>query len=376
MKGENEIVLKRKLRSETFNLLMTVSKFEAQDEIIAILKLFEQYGSITQEVLNTELLHVPPDSQYGKNVLKVVESYGLITGIPKGRFELTETGEEALSLRKIPVPKRGVFNVILSKDPLLPVDVVDITDTDKSDFSGYTKRDITRLPDEFLKKLESWSGRPIELPARNMMSAIVHNYSEQGIKNNFPHDFTISLRLMEKKDPELHFSGSSDIQLSAPKNLGYLSTMEEILNSEGKLTIIGDSPTLLVKADKLTILEMTQFEKNFKIDNPTLEKYGKFDPTEIWGFRIFPSDVSEAMKWGWKILIESIDKFIEPEQYEELVEEISRKFEPRYSADTIYRSLPTYERAIEGATSGDKKYNSAYWYLLAPFDLSPRRGKN
>jgi len=374
LKKPLEINLRRKLQCESYDLMMTVSKFEGQNELLAILKLFEEHGSVTQSIVNEELLSQPASSQYGQNVLSVVESYGLIRqGTRMGKYELTETGKDALEMNKIPFPNKGPFNILISHDPLLPYEILDIRDTDQTDFDGQSEKSLSGLPGEFLEILKKWSKKTLALSARNLETVIVVEFNPTGIKTRYKGDYGLSLQVRYGKKPELYFTGKSEIRIKSPNDLDSLDILNELLNKQGKLTVQQGEPVLLVGTAGLTMSDLGNFSKNYNISDPGLENYGTFEPVSVNNLRIFPSSLSEAKKWAWKLVFDGLDHYIGKRQYDELVEATCRKFEPYYNAQNLMSGMPDYERVIEMAKNGDAELRKSYWYLVAPIDLSPGR---
>lgn len=368
-----EISLNRKLSCESYSLIMTVSKFEGQDEILAVLKLFEEHESVAKSTVNTELLSQPAESNYGQNVLKAVELYGLIRNASRGRYDLTEMGRSALDLKKVPLPNRGLFEVMVSYDPLLLVEILDIVDVEQDGLPNLLSKRIEELPEELNKTLDRRSNRILFLAARSREAAVIVEYSRNGAKAQYKGNLGISLKLKYGEQPKLYFNGKTVLQIDAPKDIDSFTAIMQLLEEEGELRLINNELTLLVRTADLTSSELRNFKKTFKVSKPSIERYGTFEPLEVDNLKIAPVDLAEANKWARKLLLESIDQYVGEKQYNTLIEEICNQFKPLYDPIDISSNLPDYRSAIKSALRGERDFNKSFWYLVAPRDLSPRR---
>lgn len=370
-----EINLRRKLTCESYNLMMTISKFEGQNEILAILKLFDEHRSVTKSIVNEELLSQPANSQYGQNVLSAVESYGLIKQNSKGgKYELTDTGNNALDIGKIPFPNRGIFNVLVSYDSLLPREILYIGEIGGGDFAENTNnKSIKSLPSRFSEILEKWLNKTLTLPASNSENVIINKYSPTGINTEYNANFGLSLKVIYGEKPRLYLTGKSDVSLISPNGLDSFNIMKELMKEEGSLKIKEEEPTLLVGIAGLSIADIRAFSRTYNLVDPKLENYGNFEQVRVNNLKIFPKSLLEAKKWAQKLVIDGLDHYVGKTQYDELVRSKCRRFEPTYNFDNIVDGIPSYERAKKMAKSGDAEFKNAFWYLIAPSDLSPRR---
>ena len=370
-----EINLRRKLTCESYNLMMTISKFEGQNEILAILKLFDEHRSVTKSIVNEELLSQPANSQYGQNVLSAVESYGLIKqGSKVGKYELTDTGNNALDIGKIPFPNRGIFSVLVSYDSLLSGEILYIREIGGGDFSENTNnKSIKSLPGRFIEILEKWLNKTLTLPASNSENVIINKYSPTGINTEYNANFGLSLKVIYGEKPRLYLTGKSDVSLISPNGLDSFNIMKELMKEEGSLKIKEEEPTLLVGIAGLSIADIRAFSRTYNLFDPKLENYGNFEQVRVNNLKIFPKSLLEAKKWAQKLVIDGLDHYVGKTQYDELVRSKCRRFEPTYNFDNIVDGIPSYERAKKMAKSGDAEFKNAFWYLIAPSDLSPRR---
>ena len=370
-----EINLRRKLTCESYNLMMTISKFEGQNEILAILKLFDEHRSVTKSIVNEELLSQPANSQYGQNVLSAVESYGLIKQNSKGgKYELTDTGNNALDIGKIPFPNRGIFNVLVSYDSLLPREILYIGEIGGGDFAENTNnKSIKSLPSRFSEILEKWLNKTLTLPASNSENVIINKYSPTGINTEYNANFGLSLKVIYGEKPRLYLTGKSDVSLISPNGLDSFNIMKELMKEEGSLKIKEEEPTLLVGIAGLSIADIRAFSRTYNLFDPKLENYGNFEQVRVNNLKIFPKSLLEAKKWAQKLVIDGLDHYVGKTQYDELVRSKCRRFEPTYNFDNIVDGIPSYESAKKMAKSGDAEFKNAFWYLIAPSDLSPRR---
>lgn len=376
MKNPVEIILKRKVKCEAYALVMTVARYGDQSEILAILKLFEEHGSVNKSTVNEELLSQNANSQYGQNVLIVLESLGLIRAKSDlGKYELTEMGDESLKAGKIPYPSRGVSSVLVSSDPLLPAEILDVKDFDVSKTTQESGNNIKALPAEFIGVMKKLSKKTLELPVGNKERIVITDYSESGIRGRCNDDYGLSLRIRYGEKPELYFNSNEDVRIKCPDELESGRILEELLHDYGNLTEKNDEPVLLLRADGLTRSELKTFTKTFNLSGPQIEGYGSFLPLSIRNISIFPETLSEAKKWAWKLVLDSIDRYIGKKEYDEITYKVCLKFADTYSAQNIASSIPNYDNLMKMAKSEDTELKDQFWYIVAPDDLSPRRDR-
>jgi hypothetical protein len=373
MRNPVEINLKRRIEYESYSLMMTVSKFERQNEILAILKLFEDHDTITKSMVNVELLSEPDNSFYGQNILSAVELYGLIKRNPRNPvYSLTEAGSYALKKSKIPLPDRGVFKVLISRDPILAYEILEI----KSIKNGELKRDPEKKLDPFSKEfvniMEKWSDKPIDLPGSNLESVIFKDFDKSGAKIQNNDNYTLSLIVRLEDKPELYFIGKSKVRMEAPDDLDSFKILRELLSKYGNLVIKQGEQVLLLETAGLSIHEIREFSKDFNLAVPKLKHYGTFEAINIKNIKIFPSSVTEAREWAEKLILDGINRYMGEKEYGVLVKTTCKKFEPEYGTQNLMRSMPIYESLVEKALSKEKEMKGLYWYLVAPVDLSPR----
>lgn len=376
MKNPVEIILKRKVKCEAYALIMTVARYGDQSEILAILKLFEEHGSVNKSTVNEELLSQNANSQYGQNVLIVLESLGLIRAkFDSGKYELTEMGDESLKAGKIPYPSRGVSSVLVSSDPLLPAEILDVKDFDVSKTTQESGNNIKALPAEFIGVMKKLSKKTLELPVGNKERIVITDYSESGIRGRCNDDYGLSLRIRYGEKPELYFNSNEDVRIKCPDELESGRILEELLHDYGNMTEKNDEPVLLLRADGLTRSELKTFTKTFNLSGPQIEGYGSFLPLSIRNMSIFPETLSEAKKWAWKLVLGSIDRYIGKKEYDEITYKVCLKFADTYSAQNIASSIPNHDNLMKMAKSEDTELKDQFWYIVAPDDLSPRRDR-
>lgn len=375
MKDPVEVILKRQLQCESFRLIMTVSRFEKQNEILAILKLFVQYGTLTRSTVNRELLKLPDDSYYGENILITLESYGLIKRVMEMKsYALTETGQGALQMKKIPYPTRELFEVVISKDILLSCKILKVNEQDGATYRVNKGEGIKKLPTYLTEIMGRWVKKTLTLPAGNMKRLSITDFSQTGEETTNDFKFEISMVLKYGEKPVLSLKDKSPIRIDFETDLTSFDILKELLDKQGEL-IDRQGPVLLLETKGLSIPELRNFSKNFTLSEPFLKQYGTFQTVTVNSLRIFPSSQSEAVQWAWRLVLDEMNHYIGKKEYNDLVKNVCERFEP-YNVQTLIKSIPDYGEILKRARSGDKELKNQYWYIVAPRDLSPRRSIN
>ena len=376
MKRRAEVILSRRIDTQTLAMMLTVKEFDTHDEILAVLKLFNAHNQITIETVNKELLFMPPDSPYGQNVLRAVEEYGLIKEKREGIFDLTPVGKDAMEREGIPIPKKGVYRVVISDDPLLQYKVLDIQPMESQEDKSRISNSEMDLPETVIKIFEGDMNRTIELALSDLRSVIIEDFGHLGYVLRTSSNPRISLRLTTDGDVSLKLTERKEISLKPPEEFKWFDILEQILSGSGSLKMVDDTEVLLIETEGLTVNEIRSFSKSFKIGKPSIRRYGDFDPLMIQNMRIMPSNEQQAMLWASKLLLTNIDRYVGEPEYNAIAEETAGSFEPLYSESLIRGNLPSFSEVIRKTRERYEQYREAYWYLMAPYDLSPARGDN
>ncbi len=370
MKGNTEVVLSRIIDTQTIAMMLTVKEFDVHDEILAVLKLFKVGDQITKEDVNNELLFMPPDSPYGQNVLRAVEEFGLIKEIKEGRFELTTLGKNAMERGEIPTPKRGVYKVVVSDDPLLQYKILDIQPLESQEEGGNISGSETALPVRARDILEDSLNKIIDLALSDLKSVVIEKFDDHGYILKTSNNVRINLQLATDGDISLKLTGRNEISLKPPDDFKRFDIIKQILSGSGSLTMVDDTEVLLTEAKGLAVNEIRSFSKSFRIGRPSLYDYGDFDPVDVQKMRIMPSNERQAILWASKLLITNIDHYVGEPEYNAIVQETAERFEPLYSQKLIRENLPSYSEVLRKTKERNDQYRNAYWFLMAPYDLS------
>ncbi len=370
MKGRTEVILSRRIDTQTIAMMLTVKEFDAHDEILAVLKLFNASDQITMETVNNELLFMPPDSPYGQNVLGAVEEYGLIKEKKEGRFELTPVGKDAVERGEIPIPKKGIYRVVLSDDPLLQYKILDIQPLEsREDESRINGSDAT-LPERIIEILGGDLKKPIDLALSDLRTVVIEDFGHMGYVLKTSSNPRISIRLTTDGGVSLKLTEKKEISLKPPEDIKRFDILEQILSGFGPLKMVGDTEVLLIEAKGLTVNEIRSFSKSFKIGKPSINGYGDFDTVEVQNMHIMPSNEQQAILWASKLLLTKIDHYVGEPEYNSIVQETAESFKPPYSESFIRENLPPYSEVLRKTKEHNDQYRDAYWYLMAPYDLS------
>jgi len=115
---------------------------------------------------------------------------------------------------------------------------------------------------------------------------------------------------------------------------------------------------------------LNSHKKDFRIEKPEIDGFGKFDDVTLQALPIIPKTVNDAQQWAVWTLRESIRYYTNETGYAELRESAARSWEPHYSHEEILESLPSYDEMRIALEDGRNSDPERYWYIAAPFLLT------
>ena len=114
--------LKRKLKLESYDVIMDIGRNTKRPDLIAVLKLADEMGYVTSNEIITRLLGDNYPKSVGERIITRCKELGLLD--PENN--LTETAREAIEGDVIFLPERGTYRIWFTRDPLFPQGCVSI----------------------------------------------------------------------------------------------------------------------------------------------------------------------------------------------------------------------------------------------------------
>ncbi len=348
-----DLVLKREVKVEVYQVIMQIGRQKQREDILAVLKLAEDLNKPLkpQDICNYLLIDRP--ESMGEAILLRCKDLDLLDD----NFNLTEMGRKALRESKIFLKEESCYNLYITRDPI--------------------------HLDKFLH-LKTISPRSEEMRAYTYLKN--NEYDEKNA--NLSREIIKTPQfIIELKNKVFINSNKKIIIYDVGKNAKYLETFEkENLYLIIKIKDIFNNSKLSVylsnfrsgelenipSIDPLKIWLSLLGDKSDKWDsfNPEIPGLGKFESIKIPDIPIIPDSYEDAEKWAEWYLIYQINEYISEKQYEELKTRI--KSLPIFKEFKI--EFPTLnelaKNILEYYYEENKVYLDKYWYIQTPLDLS------
>jgi hypothetical protein len=366
------LVLSRQVKLEKYEAVMEIGRQQRREELHAVLLLAEEHGGVvTAREVSQELLQGRPEL-VGKAIVDRCRDLGLLD--ESGR--ITAIGRDALQTGNVFIPERGRYVVWFTEDPLVPQKLIHLEAKEESHLSvevaimkdrnarAQTTEAARPLPD----KLRSLEGGVYNLMGKGGGKVVIRTIDANGLTCHLgPADSAKLTLQVGPASSRLAMSGGFE-RLLTPPSLDFEDAWVSALGPLAKFWARSrDPPALRSTFDELNAKELTSFSKTVLLSQPSLKGYGEFDDTSVDDVPIIPRTSSDAASWARWLLKRSIDRYMDDERYQRLVESCKSRF-----PDFPGIKLPAAEEVVHelGAEkTADGVLPKAYWYVQAPLDL-------
>ena len=375
-----ELKLNRKLNLEKYYIVGEIGFKETREEIISYLLVAKQYNNyMSAENIGRDLLN-DNNPAIGKRIINLCQYLGLIN---EDQY-LTTTGLEAIDNKAVLIPEEGVYEIIITTDPLYPETLIDLKRSENKDFYAELKEiknqynekkkesNDSKIKSLNLKKevpfyVKRLVGKIINLQDKQIKIYNIQPYCQE-IRPSNKEELFLTLSLSEYKDYELIFSGLIKNTKILNLNKNFNNLFKELLNSEAKNWIVRNNQYKFhVKYENLSEKELNTFYKDLWLKEPSLENYGSFRSTNIENIPITPQTDQDAQKWVEFLVWNDITDYITEEKYISIWQKHIQLFTGFY----IYR-ISNEDLFKSRLKDGNNKPNQ-FWYIQIPNLLSEER---
>lgn len=368
------IELRRSLSVSRFHVVGEVGFSERRDEIRAIMQLgVERGGRIGANDVSDHLLGGRTPT-VGLRLLRLCEELGLVEWDIRARERiaiLTDDGREVAVTGDVFVPERGVWDIWVTDDPLVPeqerlLRVEPYAEPRAKDEvyqdSDRDAREIVKLPD-WVRDACDVQGVPYFGDGRAVSNIELDENAEEADAGA---RVTLALRLSLKKSPEVHVRGNVGGRQNAYKLEDVpMPSFDEVWQASlGRHASVWDGRSLGVRFDgQMTDDERRSFVRTMRFSGYTHPEFGNFDGFEVSGVPLRPLTNDDASAWANWRLADGIHGYVHSAEYQRRADELRERF-AGYQITLMARAELA---AALRARSGERP-NRAYWHVMAPLD--------
>lgn len=366
-----EIKLERNISIQRYRVLLELEKAEKRDELLPVLMLFRDNGSVSAKDVVQHLLDDMPEL-VGKRLLSICEKYGLLE---KRRFNnfnysLTEKGQEALDKQQVFVPEKGVWELWVTDDPLWQPSLLKIErfkelsakqETDNSNREALEKRTNSKkkFPSKFQDRLKQSGFITTLLGGDNYR---FHEFEENAeLIENTEMAVSVTLTIPQHGNTSLVFSHNGKSYHQDAPDLTFDEIWQQMLEAEFMWDAWDEvkSAWRIAYNEQLKPTERTTFLKSHTFQKPELIGLNQFEPCTVENIEIAPATQQDADNWAIWLLEQSVNRYLTQGEFSKMQDEVRAKF-PDFDV-----SLPSQKVLAQNLRESNR---NAFWYLQAPLD--------
>lgn len=372
-----EIKLNRKLPLEKYYIVGEIGFKETREEIISYLLVAKQYNNyMSAENIGRDLLN-DDNPAIGKRIINLCQYLGLINDDQY----LTSTGLEAIDNKAVLIPEEGVYEIIITTDPLYSETLIELKRSENKDFYAELKEiknqynekmkvsKDTKIKSLDLKKdlpfnVKRLIGKIINLQDKQIKIYDIQPYCQE-IKPSSKEELYLTLSLSEYKDYELIFSGLIKNTKILKIEQNFNDLFKQLLNSESRNWIMRNTQYKYhMKYEDLAEKELNTFNMDLWLKEPTLENLGSFRSTNVEKVPITPQTDQDAQKWVEFLVWNDITDYITEEKYNTIWQKHIQQF-TGYIINRISKEDLLKSRLKDGSNKPNQ-----FWYIQIPNLLS------
>lgn len=382
--------------------------------VIEIVKSLAEFGlfeidSYSGDYMTTEECRVignwswpkVPGTTRERENLFIFQEFGLVKAkkqknnrsVPQSRetnkYSLTDTGSAAIQDKMVFIPERDGFLLHGTDDPLFREPVLACVKTNGSTNDPKSKKKPEgkqKSPRQMqwikaVKERVEQDPQIVQLAAEQNRTVQLIKIVENGDQADPLFSVTVRLSIDETEGAILTvYSKNHARKTESGKGLTvgheftppFIEVLRNLFRERSDEIIeTGDGCALLVSfreiADNANALN--SHKKDFRIEKPEIDGFGKFDDVILQALPIIPKTVDDARQWAAWTLRESIRYYTNETGYAELRESAARTWELHYTSEEILESLPTYDAMRTTLQDVKNTDPERYWYIAAPFLL-------
>ncbi|MHA1252939.1 MAG: hypothetical protein ACTSRP_23325 [Candidatus Helarchaeota archaeon] len=397
------ILLKRKLENIEKYLVKAEINIEEEAKIwqtITLLAL-EHDSKLTIDILCEKFGFTKPMAELA---IKRSVDMGIIERVEVGwsiipvepSWKLTEEGKKVAESGKIYYPESGIYQVFISRDPLVSQKFITFLRYDERDKNKDVELKNEKTSEEVFGNIKGWefenlltktnndSNRETIIQSKYIkiidIEKIIYPYQKEDFKNEI--DLVIKLEIDQFNRNILIIGSILDNKIknewikiadNFPEYYEVIYYLLKSVNVEKNWN--GEKNRLLISFDETSLRERKTFRKEITIENPEIEGFGRFDPITI-SVPIIPKTEDDCLKWEKSLLRDRILNYSAPcneNDYNRFIDEIYRQMEENNAEPVELPDISVYiEELLEECKDQNGEYGkrpTEYWYLKAPIDL-------
>ncbi len=365
MSKVRKITFRRKVPIQTWDLRLTIQKYEEHPVWLAILKLAqENSGRTSAKMVHEKLLVGRVPILNAKLLLKRVVNEGLLND----QYRLTKDGRDALDKELIPIGMSGLFTTDFVDDLLIPQIVLSVSEPHNPRVDGKSlkrngpaRKEIERAQEvpDFIREVID---KPI-LVNKESQHIVIKDVEVYGTpQKNSQSD--LILQFTSKDQINLQIGSPIDRKLTLPErlNLTFAKTLDILLSGFGR-DWKRDEKNIIVTFEETNPTERRNFKKSFSISNPNIPGFGVFETVTIPPVRIEPKTQTDAQAWfDWLLIDQLPNKYLRQSMFREHVSKTRAKIPARFEIEEPDQESLAQELFRTGDTV-------KAWLLQAPIDL-------
>jgi hypothetical protein len=360
------IRLKRAISVQGWHVTGTIAFATKREWEPALLKLAVQHGSLTAEVVVSELLG--GRSGVARRLLDICTRLGLLE-VQRQAWVPTQAGRAAAQTGLVLVPERGTWTLWAAEDPLLPSPIVAAAPWKEPSAYDERTRDARRSIQELPHWLIAAIGTVVEPLGGKHRALRIDDLGKEA--RGEPADARASLGLALTITPagaRVRFTAkidgdALDADVPAP-SLSHDHAWASLLRQAG-LAKQWDArrSALLTAFTEASEAERSSLVRTVCFTRPELVGLGRFDDTTVESVPLCPSSQSDAATWAKWRLVQGVKTYLLDGGLQAAYRDAAAPF-----GDMAPGCPPRVELASHAR--GDARPPPQFWRLQAPTDWS------
>ncbi len=366
MSKNKKITFQRKVNVQTWDLRLSLQKYDAHPVWLAILKLAkENSGRVSAKMFREKLLVNKLTDLQAKILLNRV----VLEGLLDKNYHITTEGKDALDKNLIPFQMSGMFTTSFVDDVLIPQVVLSVSEPHESRVDGKSLKRNGQAKKEIEKAREvpEFIKNTIDIPIlvnKGAEPVVIKEVEEYGTSLEVTQTILV-LQITSSNQISLRLENPVDRRFTLPEylNLTYTDAIDTLLSSLGN-NWVREKEMVHVGFDETELTERRNFQKSFTIAKPNVPGFGEFESVTTPLVKIEPKTLVDAQTWyDWLLIDQLPNKYLQESMFQKHVSKVGKKF-----SDNLLLDIPDQERLAQDLfQSGDAAKS---WLLRAPLDLS------
>ncbi len=300
------IEMNRKVDVVAYEVLATLAFPEDRTEVLSLLQMAEEFGSLTgEQVVDRKSGLLPGRPRVmGKRLLNMAADLDLLEQGNGGRYNLTEYGHETLENETVFVPEEASWTIWATKDALFPTTILHV-ERHREERPNRDRRGVQPLP-PFVTSITN-SNIDLIRPHHTGSSQVrVKEIKLKGRLSESKADLTLIIIADYGQETVARIRGKvgsgkgnqvdQRIQFEGPEHLSLFSLLME--QSEFGVDWAVNEGVLRAGFNELSLTELRNHLKTIHVEQPDLDNMGSFNSVELKSIPLIPRTGDDARKWA------------------------------------------------------------------------------